>query len=136
MRKILIALTSIIVFSCSMGKSTMTDEDQDHRYLYIEASGDNASGQYRIKIDTIEIVANNDSMAYIMAFEKACISKKGSELAADELRKISGGTMGNYESIHYFELLNENYEMIVRNVVPDSVLSKIEESIFSIKIED
>lgn len=134
MQKIFIVLLSIMVFSCSLGKSAKTDEGQ--KYLYIEASGDNASGEYRIKIDTTEIIAKNDSLAYLIAYEKACISKKGSELAAEELKKISGGTLGNYESIHNFQLLNENYDLIGKNVVPDSVLAEIEKNIFSIKIED
>lgn len=134
MRKVAISLLTLIMCSCNVGNSSKIDDEQ--RYLYIEVSGDNASGAYRTKIDTTEIIANNDSLAYLIAYEKICISQKASELTANELKKVSGGTMGNYESIHSFQLLNEKYELVKRNVVPDSVLAKIEEEIFSIKIED
>lgn len=133
-RKVAISLLTLIMCSCNVRNSSKIDDEQ--RYLYIEVSGDNASGSYRTKIDTTEIIANNDSSAYLIAYKKICISQKASELTANELKKVSGGTMGNYESIHSFQLLNEKNELVKRYVVPDSVLAKIEEEIFSIKIED
>ena len=44
------------------------------KYLYIEVTGCNSYGDYRAKIDVLEIMEKNDSLAYLKAFEELCVS--------------------------------------------------------------
>lgn len=46
-----------------------------------------------------------------------------------------GDRFDGKEDIHDFRLLNEKLEEVDRSVVPDSVLAKIAQSIFSLKLE-
>lgn len=134
MKKIIVAcIVSMAIFSCCTGSSSKVDRDKT--YLYVEVSGNNASGVYRTKIDTIEIIEKNDSLAYLKAFEKSCVSQWASVITAEEMRKHMGSRYEERDEYHDFRLLDENFEEVNHTVVPDSVLAEIAKSIFSIKLE-
>ena len=130
MRNLIVAVLSLAVFSCCTSVSQKVDEDK--KYLYIEVTGDRPFGEYRTTIDTVEIIAKNDSVAYLEAFEKSCISQQASVIVAAEMKKRGGTMYENDEIIHDFRLLDENLIEVKQNVVPDSVLIEIARSIFSI----
>lgn len=128
-------LLSLILISCNSGNSQKedTEVDRDKKYLFIEVTGTNSLGVYRTKIDTTEIVSKNDSLAYLKAFEKACVSQQASRIATEELKKIMG-TKADDETQYGFRLLDEDAKE-VKHVVPDSILIRIQERIFSITTE-
>ncbi|MCM1722937.1 hypothetical protein [Bacteroides ovatus] len=129
----IVSVVSIVLFSCCTGISSNTDKDK--RYLYIEVTGTNSHGDYRAKIDTLEIMEKNDSLAYLKAFEELCVSQRASALVAEVMKEKMGEHLDEYEEVHDFRLLNEKLEEVDRSVVPDSVLAKIAQSIFSLKLE-
>ena len=119
----------MVIFSCCIGVSSNTDKDK--KYLYIEATGTNSHGDYSAKIDTLEIMEKNDSLAYLKAFEELCVSQRASALVVEIMRD----RFDEYEEVHDFRLLNEKLEEVDRTIVPDSVLAEIAQSIFSLKLE-
>ena len=133
MGKIFIAsVVSIVLFSCCIGVSST---DRDKKYLYIEVSGTNSDGAYSTKIDTLEIIETNDSLAYLKAFEELCLSQRASALYVEVMKEKMGDRFDGEEDFHDFRLLNENFEEVDRTIVPDSVLAQIAKNIFSIKME-
>lgn len=133
MGKIFIAsVVSIVLFSCCVGISST---DRDKKYLYIEVSGSNSDGAYSTKIDTLEIIEKNDSLAYLKAFEELCLSQRASALYVEVMKEKMGDRFDGREDTHDFRLLNENFEEVDRTIVPDSVLAQIAKNIFSIKME-
>lgn len=133
MGKIFIAsVVSIVLFSCCIGVSST---DRDKKYLYIEVSGTNSDGAYSTKIDTLEIIEKNDSLAYLKAFEELCLSQRASALYVEVMKEKMGDRFDGEEDFHDFRLLNENFEEVDRTIVPDSVLAQIAKNIFSIKME-
>ena len=127
----IVSVVSIVLFSCCIGVSST---DRDKKYLYIEVTGTNSHGDYRAKIDTLEIMEKNDSLAYLKAFEE-CVSQRASALYVEVMKEKMGDRFDGKEDIHDFRLLNEKLEEVDRSVVPDSVLAKIAQSIFSLKLE-
>lgn len=133
MGKIFIAsVVLIVLFSCCIGVSST---DRDKKYLYIEVSGTNSDGAYSTKIDTLEIIEKNDSLAYLKAFEELCLSQRASALYVEVMKEKMGDRFDGEEDFHDFRLLNENFEEVDRTIVPDSVLVQIAKNIFSIKRE-
>lgn len=133
MGKIFIAsVVLIVLFSCCIGVSST---DRDKKYLYIEVSGTNSDGAYSTKIDTLEIIEKNDSLAYLKAFEELCLSQRASALYVEVMKEKMGDRFDGEEDFHDFRLLNENFEEVDRTIVPDSVLVQIAKNIFSIKME-
>ena len=123
----------MVIFSCCIGVSSNTDKDK--KYLYIEATGTNSHGDYSAKIDTLEIMEKNDSLAYLKAFEELCVSQRASALVVEIMKEKMGDRLDEYEEVHDFRLLNEKLEEVDRTIVPDSVLAEIAQSIFSLKLE-
>ncbi len=126
------SVVSIVLFSCCIGVSST---DRDKKYLYIEVSGTNSDGAYSTKIDTLEIIEKNDSLAYLKAFEELCLSQRASALYVEVMKEKMGDRFDGEEDFHDFRLLNENFEEVDRTIVPDSVLAQIAKNIFSIKME-
>ena len=98
-------------------------------------SGTNSDGAYSTKIDTLEIIEKNDSLAYLKAFEELCLSQRASALYVEVMKEKMGDRFDGEEDFHDFRLLNENFEEVDRTIVPDSVLAQIAKNIFSIKME-
>lgn len=128
----IVSVVSIVLFSCCIGVSST---DRDKKYLYIEVTGTNSRGDYRAKIDTLEIMEKNDSLAYLKAFEELCVSQRASALYVEVMKEKMGDRFDGKEDIYDFRLLNEKLEEVDRSVVPDSVLAEIAKNIFSLKLE-
>lgn len=137
MRKIIVAcIVSMAIFTCcTTGTSSSSKEVEEKKYLYVEVSATNSMGVYRTKIDTVEILEKNDSLAYLKAFEKICVSQKASMVVAEQLKKAMGSKYEPYEDRYDFRLLNENLKEVDQTVVPDSILAAIAERIFSLKTD-
>ncbi len=120
----------MIVFSCCTSLSSNADKNK--KYLYIEVTTTNYHGDYyRTKIDTLEIMEENDSLAYLKAFKELCVSQRSTEVMKENM----GDSFDEYEEVHDFRLLNEKLEEVNRSVVPDSVLAEIAQSVLSVKLE-
>lgn len=121
----------LIMVTCNSGTSKNAEAkvETDKKYLLIEVSITNYLGEYRTKIDTTEIIEKNDSLAYLKAFEKSCISQQADRITAKELKKLGAKT--DYETQCGFKLIDDGAKEI-KDVVPDSVLNDIEKRISSI----
>lgn len=129
---LIICLVLLTIFSCRPNgvKQNSINIIKEKKYLYVEISSNKFLGVNRAKVDTVEIIAENDSLAYLKAFEQLCISKRADALVAERLK--AAGSNKEYKSIHEFKLFNEDYEEISKNVVPADVLMRIAIKINSI----
>ena len=127
---LIICLLSLAIMSCNSNSSDPKNI-KEKKYLYVEIYSEKVFGTNRAKVDTIEIIAKSDSLAYLKAFEKYCISQKASVLINEQLK--AAGVEEGYSSSHEFRLFNENSDEICENVVPIDVLKKIALKINAIK---
>lgn len=131
MKQILIVcFLSLILVACNSNNRPKAAIEIDKKYLLIEVLSTHDLGVNRTEIDTTEVFEKNDSLAYLHAFEKACISQQASRIIAKELKKVMGAK-ADYETQYGFMLLGED-AIEIKNVVPDSILSEIERRIFAI----
>lgn len=130
---LIICLVVLTMFSCrpNGSKQNTINIIKEKKYLYVEISSNEFLGEHRAKVDTIQIIAENDSLAYLKAFEQLCISKKADVIIAEQLK--AAGSKNEYKSTHDFKLFNEECEEVNQNIVPNDVLMKISIKVNSIK---
>lgn len=123
---IIVLISSLVLFSC--GKAPQKESPRIYVYIEIDKQQNPFGGSKKVEAEADTITAMNDSLAYIEAFKKYCISLKVYETM---LKK----GVGTYIDIPLdFKLYNDKGDPVV-DVVGAEKLEKVLNDVMSIDLE-